>query len=104
MSIKEVGDGGSRGGARAPKSKRTGANAGNAGNDGNVNGNGNADRPPSSPESVKTRAADTAAVARAIGRTRHPGSPDGQMMVNAVGGAVPVTEWDRLSADSRYEV
>ena len=25
-------------------------------------------------------------------------------MMNAVGGTVPITEWDRLSADSRYEV
>ncbi|HVH40741.1 MAG TPA: HAMP domain-containing protein [Labilithrix sp.] len=35
---------------------------------------------------------------------RPPGGMLQTTMMNAVGGTVPVTEWDRLSADSRYEV
>jgi hypothetical protein len=52
----------------------------------------------------KRRAAQTPEVAREVDRSQRPRPPGSQMMVNAVGGAVPVTEWDRLSADSRYEV
>ena len=33
-----------------------------------------------------------------------PLAPVQTTMMNAVGGTVPVTEWDRLSADSRYEI
>src|SRR5262245_30026529 len=39
------------------------------------------------------------------GRRVLPDSPvTSATMINAVGGTVPVTEWDRLSAESRYEV
>ena len=55
-----------------------------------------------------------APVARADGNGKSNGNGNGNgkpaatprttTMMNAVGSAVPVTEWDRLSADSRYEV
>ena len=68
---------------------------------GNGHGNGGSPKGPPSKPGSKIVAAPAPASSK---DGKAPGSSRTTTMMNALGSAVPVTEWDRLSADSRYEV
>ena len=116
MSMKDVG--GSARSARGTRAKgKNGAGGNGNGNgkadkaDGHGNGNGAASKLAKAAAAVKAARASAPsapASASSSGDTKTEGKRTGASptttMMNALGSAVPVTEWDRLSADSRYEV
>ena len=116
MSMKDVaGSPRSARGARAKGKNGAGGNGNGlskaAKADGHGSGNGGASKLAKAAAAVKaaTASAPSApASASSSGDTKTEGKRAGASrtttMMNALGSAVPVTEWDRLSADSRYEV
>ncbi|MDB5219312.1 MAG: putative SigmaB asociated two-component system sensor protein, partial [Myxococcaceae bacterium] len=111
MSMKDVG--GPPRSARSARSKnKSGANGnGHPKTDGNGHGNDGDGKAKAalakSPTAAKPVASPTPTTANGDVKTegkRVGSSSRTTTMMNALGSAVPVTEWDRLSADSRYEV
>src|SRR4051794_1905220 len=76
-------------------------------------GNPRSTRGPRRPPTGRSSGRTTAMAAAPVNGDGHREKADGDAqnghraattMFNAVGGTVPVTEWDRLSADSRFEI